>query len=95
MRVRIARPTSSRLHSISYSPASSARSFSSSTRGTVVSTWTRMKNRPVEESPNCLDSVMFPPRRASVPVTAWTIPGRSGQDRDRTRWAAESVCAVE
>ena len=34
-------------------------------------------------------------RRASVPVTAWTIPGRSGQDRDRTRWAAESGCAVE
>jgi hypothetical protein len=43
-----------------------------------------MKNRPVSRSPNCWLSVMLPPRLASSPDTAATIPGRSGQDRVST-----------
>ena len=45
----------------------------------------RMKNRPVLWSLNCAASVMFAPCSASTPVTAWTMPARSGQDRVRMK----------
>ena len=44
---------------------------------------TRMKNFLVEASPNCCESTMFRLCWARNPVTAWTMPYRSGQESVR------------
>jgi len=44
---------------------------------------TRMKNFLVEASPNCCESTMFRLCWARNPVTAWTMPDRSGQESVR------------
>ena len=88
--VRTGRPTTSSDHSISKRRATGPIAASSSSRGVDAVTWTRMKNRPDNGSPNCCDSVMFPPCSASSPATACTIPGRSGQERVRTQWVESS-----
>ncbi len=44
---------------------------------------TRMKNFLVEGSPNCWESTMFRLCWARKPVTACTMPGRSGQESVR------------
>lgn len=41
---------------------------------------TRMKKVEVVASPYCCESTMFRSCWARKPVTAWTIPGRSGQE---------------
>ena len=45
----------------------------------------RMKNRPERRSPNCWLSRMLPPWRTRKPLTACTIPGRSGHESTRTK----------
>ena len=52
---------------------------------------TRMKNFLVEASPNCCESTMFRLCWARKPVTAWTMPGRSGQERVRMYSSALAI----
>ncbi len=68
--VRIARPSTSSRHVIPKRSASAPTAASNSSRGAGDVTATRMKNRPVPASPNCWDSVIFPPCSASAPDTA-------------------------
>src|SRR5450756_2655288 len=92
-RVRIGRPTTSSCQVIENRGARACSAAVSSVRDAVDSTWTRMKNRPLTWSPNCWDSVMFPPCSASSPATACTMPGRSGQDRLSTQWVGVPASA--
>ena len=50
-----------------------------------------MKKVPVSESPNCWDWMTLPPDSPITPVTACTIPGRSGQDRVTTSFASSVI----
>ncbi len=52
---------------------------------------TRMKNFLVEGSPNCCESTMFRLCWARKPVTAWTMPGRSGQESVRMYSSALAI----
>jgi hypothetical protein len=45
-----------------------------------------MKKRPVSALENCWLSVMLPAAATTAPLTACTMPGRSGQTRVRTQW---------
>ena len=45
----------------------------------AAANFTRMKYRPVPWSLNCAASLMLPPWAAGRPVTACTMPARSGQ----------------
>ena len=53
--------------------------------GPATSKSMRMKNRSVSWSPNCWLSMMLPPCSTRNPVTACTMPGRSGQSRVSTK----------
>ena len=50
----------------------------------VVVASTRIKKLPVAGLPYCCESVILQPATSRAPATAWTIPGRSGQDRVTT-----------
>ena len=55
----------------------------------------RMKNRLVSWSPNCWLSMMLPPCRTRNPVTAYTMPGRSGQTSVSTKSPDGMLAFVE
>ena len=73
--------------------AKSRRSVSAST-GSPTAKSMRMKNRPESRSPYCWLSRMLPPRRTRKPLTACTIPGRSGQESTSTKSPAAAVAGA-
>src|SRR5690606_24226036 len=67
----------------------SARSMASRPTPSGAAKASRMKKRPVSRSQNWLDSAILAPRAASSVVMAATMPGRSAQDRVRTKLAGD------
>ncbi len=79
-RVRTFWPTGLRLHCMPNEWTTGSREAWSSDREAVVVASTRMKKLPVAGLPYCCESKILQPATSSAPATAWTIPGRSGQD---------------